>query len=386
VRPGRVRVSGGVGGRALRAAVVFAALGVWTATPVRAQVQWRDLVLTLGGSVERYSGNFSAVTVPIVDSTDHATAAVGEVGIRGTLALIERDRRRLVLSLDGGMRQAAATGFEVRDYAPREWVGSGSLQFSQALGGFGQLTARAGVRTRSIDDRPPMPLFLQPGYTTVNGGLGFILRSVDGVTIDAELQLESADYRAFALVPQLDLLDRRGAGFEVGTRWGSDPSSIRFFGGVRWSEYEHQGSFDPSDPFRRDRTVSAGLDWTHFGRVFAQFGLEGTVNRSNSKRPEYDAISMSALFTAPLPGRFTLNAYALLTDKSYVTETDFARLVPGEEADNASIAYVQLGRPVAINLDAAVRLGWTRAETDIGNAYYQRFGMSMQLNYRPNGH
>ncbi len=31
-----------------------------------------------------------------------------------------------------------------------------------------------------------------------------------------------------------------------------------------------------------------------------------------------------------------------------------------------------------------VRLGWTRAETDIGDAYYQRFGFSFFFNYRPN--
>ena len=59
-------------------------------------------------------------------------------------------------------------------------------------------------------------------------------------------------------------------------------------------------------------------------------------------------------------------------------------LVPGEEADNASIAYVQVGRPMAVNLDGAIRVGWTRAETDIGNAYYQRFGLSVRMNYRPN--
>jgi hypothetical protein len=81
----------------------------------------------------------------------------------------------------------------------------------------------------------------------------------------------------------------------------------------------------------------------------------------------------------------SLNVYALLTAKSYVHDTDFTRLVPGEEADNASLAYLQLSRPVAMNLDAAFRLGWTRAETDYGSAYYQRLGASLQFNYRPRG-
>jgi len=369
---------GGQGGKVLAglllAFVTFPSLAA-------SQVRWQDLVITLGSSAERYTGNFSAVTSPIVDSTDHATAVVGEVGLRGSIMLMERDRQSLLFSVDGGVRQSAAFGFVVRDYAPREWVGSGSLQFVQTLGAVGRLFAQAGASSRSVRDRPPMPLFLQPGYSRTSGSFGFLSRSLDGVSLDFEADVESADYHALEFIPQLDLLDRRGFGLEVRARWGDEASTVRFFGGLRWTEYENQGSFE----FRKDRTVRTGLDWTHAGRVFVQMGLEGTLNRSNSNRPEYDALSVSALVSAPLPARMTLNAYALLTGKSYVKETDLARLVPGEEADNASIAYVQVGRPLAINLDGALRLGWTRAETDIGSAYYQRFGMSLRLNYRPNG-
>ena len=156
-----------------------------------------------------------------------------------------------------------------------------------------------------------------------------------------------------------------------------------FFSGVQWKEYRHQGSFDPEDPFRRDRTVRAGLDWSYAGDVFAQLGVEGVLNRSNSNRPEYDALRISGVVNTALPGAFTLNAYALLTWKSYVHDSDFARLVPGEEADNASIAFVEVSRALEVNLDASLRLGWTRAETDIGSAYFRRYGMSFQLNYRP---
>lgn len=348
------------------------------------QVRWEDLVFTIGGSAQRYTGNFSAVTVAVVDSTDHATAAGGELGVRGRLVLLERERQRLTFDLDGGVRQAAALGFRLRDYAPREWVGSSSLEFQQTLGSWATGSARIGVNTRSVRDRPPMPLFMQPGYATMSAALGLVTRSFDGVAFDFVTDIESADYRALQFVPQLDLLDRRATGFELGARWGGEPSTIRFFGGVRWSEYEHQGSFDPDDPFRRDRTVRAGLDWTHFGDIIVEVGLEGTLNRSNSNRPEYDALSVSAALTAPLPGRLTLSVLALLTTKSYVNATDFARLVPGEEADNASIAYAELMRSIRDNLDGGFRLGWTRAETDIGNAYYQRFGFSFLLNYRPN--
>lgn len=366
-------------------AVLLLSVGAALLAPAEAgaQVRWRDLVFTVGASMEGYSGNFSAVTVPVVDSTDHATAAVGELGVRGVLALVEEDRRGLELSFDGGVRQAAAMGFTIRDYAPREWVGSATLRYDQSLGGWGRLSSRLGFRGRAVRDRPPMPLFLQPGYATASGGLGLVTRSFDGVSFDLQLEGEEANYRALEFVPELDLLDRRTLGFVAGARWGA-ASTVRFFGGVRWSEYPHQGSFDPADPFRRDRTVNMGLEWTYVGdAAFAQLGLEGTLNRSNSSRPEYDALSLQGLFNMPLPWRMSLNLRAVITAKSYVQDTEFARLVPGEEADNASIAYLQLTRPLADNLDGAVRFGWTRAETDIGSAYYRRFGASVQFNYRP---
>jgi hypothetical protein len=111
--------------------------------------------------------------------------------------------------------------------------------------------------------------------------------------------------------------------------------------------------------------------------------VEGTVNRSNSSRPEYDALRVSAVASIPVPHDLILNFYADLTDKRYVTKTDFARLVPGEEADNASVIYLELVRPIMVNLNAAVRLGWNRAETDIGGSYFERYGLTVLLRYRP---
>jgi hypothetical protein len=347
-----------------------------------AQVRFRDFVVTLGASAESYSGNFSAVTVPVVDSTEDASAAVGEVAVSGTLTLLRSQERSLEVSFDGGMRQAAAFGFEVRDYAPREFVGSVSPRFTAALGSWGSLLLRGRYRGRSLADRPPMPLFLQTGYATIQGGVGVVTRSFDGISFDAQVDVEQADYGAPELVPQLDLLDRRSAGVEVGVRWGGS-STVRVYGGARWTEYSNQGSFDPEDPFRRDHTARVGVEWTYVGDLFVQVGVDGTMNRSNSDRPEYDALSGRAVVTAPLPAGFSINAFAVLTNKSYLHQTDFARLVPGEEADNASIAYLQVGRALASNLDGAVRLGWTRAETDIGQAYYERFGISVRASYRP---
>lgn len=377
----RARVTLPVRGAATAALLTVSAL--W-ARPAEAQVLVRDLVVNVGGSLESYAGNFSAVTAPVTDPSDRASAVVGEVGARGVLGLHRSRTRSLELFLDGGMRQAAALGFQARDYAPREWAGSALGRLTQSVGSWGSLTARAGVRARSVRDRPPMPLFLQPGYVTTHGGLGLATRSLDGAAFDAEVDVERADYRASDLLPQLDLLDRTSSGVEVGVRWGSG-ATLRVYGGFRWTGYRNQGSFDPEDPYRRDHTGRIGVEWSYSGALLAQVGIDGTLNRSNSNRPEYDAVSARAFVTAPLPGELSLSLFAVLTGKSYLHPTDFARLVPGEEADNASLAYLQVGRPVASNLDAAVRLGWARAETDIGSAYYRRFGASVLLNYRPNG-
>ncbi len=369
----------GVGPRVLVLVAVLALVG---AGPASGQVTWRDLVVTAGASIEGYEGNLSAVTVPLVDSTDRAAAAVGEFGVRGGVLLLDRESSALSFDFDTGLRQFAAAGFEVRDYAPREWVGTGTLEYSRRLEGSGVLTARTRLRGRWVEDRPPMPLFIHPGYRSLSGAVTYLSRPVQGVRIDARLSAEGSDYRAPDAIPQLDLLDRRSWGGEVGAEWGRD-WSVRFYGAFRSSRYPEQGTFDPDDPFRRDRAFRAGATWTLRSSIVAQLGVEGTLNRSNSNRPEYDAVSARALLSAPLPGDFGLDLYGVLTAKSYIHETDFARLVPGEEADNASVVYVSLTRPLTSELDGAVRVGWTRAETDIGESYFRRFGATFLMHYRP---
>lgn len=355
----------------------------------RAQVRIEDLVFTGGVSAEAYDGNFSAVTVPVVDSTDHATAAVGEFGARGALTLVETMTggtwdHSLSVDFDAGFRQFAAAGFEIRDYAPREWVGRVDVSWWQRLGRAGTLTLAGTVRTRSVEDRPPMPLFLQPGYSTVRGALVFRTYEIQGVGMDVQLDVQHTDYEAVSVLSRLSLLDRRSAGLEVGAQARRESWRMRFYGGYRESEYPHQDSFDPSDPFRRDRTFHMGALWTLESAVRAELGVEGTVNRSNSNRPEYDAVSVRGSFTAALPWwEMGLNVFGLLTGKTYVHESPFVRLVPGEEANNASVAYLELNRPLAPNLTTALRFGWTRAETDVGESYYSRFGTSLLFNFRP---
>jgi hypothetical protein len=347
-----------------------------------AQVQWQDLVFTGGVSGEGYRGNLPAVTVTAVDSTEEASAAVGEFGLRGALVLLNREERTIRLQFDSGLRQFVAGGFKVRSYAPKELVGRVDLSYRQVTGSLGELWFFGGVGGRRVDDRPPMPLFIQPGYGSVDGRVRLQLYPISGVSYDAQLFAEFADYGTNSLTPQLDLLDRRVLGAEVGATWGTD-WTIRGHAGFRASRYRNQGTFDPSDPLRRDRTFTLGATWSLRSSVIAQVGVEGALNRSNSDRPEYNALSLQAVVSVPLPRNFSLNFFADLTAKQYLTETDFAQLVPGEEADNASVVYVEASRPLFMNLDGAVRFGWTRAETDIGDSYFQRFGATFLFRYRP---
>ncbi len=347
-----------------------------------AQVRWQDLVITGGLSAEVYRGNLPAVTVAAVDSTENAAAVVGEFGLHGELVFFNEQERGLDLQVDAGLRQFAAGGFKVRDYAPRELVSRADLSFRENLSSLGDLWIEGGFEGRRVEDRPPMPLFIQPGFLSFHGLVGIQFVPVRGAFIDAQLLGEWADYSAGALAPQLDLLDMKMLGLESGVTWGPE-RAIRLHTRFRISEYANQSTFDRDDPVRRDRALSLGGTWTHRSSFVAQVGLEGTLNRSNSRRPEYDAISFRAVVSAPIPRQMSLNFFADITKKSYVAKVDFARLVPGEEADNASVIYLEVTRPLYVNLDGAVRFGWTRAEADIGNSYFERFGSSFLLRYRP---
>jgi len=361
--------------------LVFVFAAVAPTTPAAAQVIWRNVSFTGGVSVEGYQGNLAAVTVPLVDSTESAAAAAGEFAGRGQLVFLEGAERGLGLTFDGGMRQFAATGFEIRDYAPREWVGTVDLRFRQNLR-WGLLQASAGTQGRSVSDRPPIPLYLQPSFAEAHGAIGLRLEPIRSVRFDAEVMGETADYSSSEFAPLLNLLDRRSVGAEVGAAWGA-AWQVRFFTGVQGTSYERQGTNDPMDPFRTDKTLRLGAEWELSRTVLAQFGVEGTFNRSNSKRPEYDAVSLRGVLAVPMFWELNANLFGVVTGKRYLADSEFARLVPGEEADNASVVYLSLLRPVAPNLDASVRLGWTRAETDLGDSYYRRYGLGVFLHYRP---
>lgn len=369
----------------MKRALLSAALLVLMAPAAgEAQVEWRNLVVTGGLSSEGYQGNLPTVTVTVRDSTEFASALIGELGVRGEVTAPLGQGGRTTLSFDGGMRQFSARGFELRDYAPREWVGTAELGYAHTLGTTGGLGARVRVRGRSVEDRPPMPLFLQPGYRSVIGGVNGEFADGAGRRWDVEVRGEWADFLAPSFAPQIRLLDRRSAGLELGVRPAWDiPGSVRLHAAGQLARFPEQNTFAPEDPHRRDRVLRGGASWTWQGDFLAQVSVEGQMNRSNSRRPEYDAGSLRGLVSASLPGGVSVTAYAALTGKRYRFPTQFARLIPGEEANSASQAYVSFTRSLARNLDGTFRLGWTRAETEIGGQYFQRFGGSFLLNYRP---
>jgi hypothetical protein len=353
-----------------------------TAEPVAGQVSIKDLVVTAGASVEGYQGNMSSITLPVVDSTDRASAAVGEFGARGRLFFLNNPERGFRIDFDGGLRQFAASGFELTDYAPREVVGRADAVYRQSLGGLGTMHAAFGFKGRNVVDRPPMPLFIHPGYGATSGAVLVHFAELRGIQFDGEVMAERADYQSHTLFPQLDLLDNRSTRLELGGTFGTD-WRVRLYGAMRFTEFRQQGTNLERDPFRRDRMVEAGAVWMYRGPVVVQVGLAGVFNRSNSARPEYDAVRFRGNLAVPLAYDFTATLYASLTGKSYKHDFEFVRLVPGEEADNGSIVYAALNRPIAPTLDAQIRFGWTRAETELGGAFYERYGLSFLINFRP---
>jgi hypothetical protein len=196
--------------------------------------------------------------------------------------------------------------------------------------------------------------------------------------------VEDARYRAPEAAPQIRLLNRKTASAEARSGLQLNPF-LRMEADIAtdWSRYPEQSTLLPSDPVREDRTYRGRVGWTYQGDVLARAGVEGRLNRSNSRRPEYSSITLDAQVTAELPAELIGTLYLVVSQKEYREAIPFARLLPGEEANAASLAYFTLTRALARNLDGSVRMGWSRAETETGGQYFQRFGVGVLLNYRP---
>ncbi len=385
--------------RSIRIATLIILMGPGWPTALSAQGRWTDIVFTGGMTGELYRGGIPSVTLPVVDSVDAASAASGEFGLRGVLNSNPNGSGGFNVRFDGGVRQFDAYGFKLRDYAPRVWSGLVNADFRRTTG-LGVFQLRGLARGRKVVDRTPIPLFLQPGYADYEGSVLFRTQAIGGAYWDVGVQGGRSDYHAQDIVPQLDLLDRNKLGVELGASqvraWNGGRLTMRFYGSFTEFRYPKQGTAYAPDPFRRDQAYQAGALWAYDGResseelespespgITAEVGIQGTMNRSNAGRTEYNAVSLNASVSTPLPADMSLNVRAVLTAKDYLTETEFARLIPGEEADNASTVYVEVSRFLSNTVSAAVRAGWTRAETDIGDAYFVRYGTTVFLRYRP---
>lgn len=367
-------------GRLLPFAAIF--LGLVTPAVADGQIRLRDLVITEGASLEGYLGNFAAITVPQIDSTEKAVAGVGEVSVRGILRLMGRENQSVDVAFDGGIRQFATGGFQLRNYAPREHSGTVETTYQHRIPS-GSLTTHAGARFRSIADRPPLPLYLSPGYDRYTAGVSYLHRGF----LDLGVEGEVADYAAPKVLPALDLLDRSSLVVNAGVSKvyrSADPDrddfwGLRLFSSYSYHSYPQQGQGST----RIDQALGAGAAFQgRWQRLSLEFTLEGTRSRSTSLRVEYNAARLSGRADWILGENTQVGLYGTLARKRFVQPGQDA-LVPGEEADNASILRAELTRHLGERVSGAFRFGWQKVETNISGAYYTRFGGSFFLRVRP---
>ena len=364
-------------------------LGTGTAS---GQVRLENVSITMGVGGEMYGsdGNFLSIAVPQVDSTDSALGASGDMGAAGTLIFMADNGRSLITEFDFGMRQFWTGGFQARNYAPRELSGRVRANYSQHFGG-GTLAVIPSLDSRRIADRPPLPLYLAPGYSAGAVVANYSRAVATDLAFYGQLTGETKDYTAD--LPALDDLDRRSAGLEAGVQMFfrgrpetrdpeiRDQSTLRFFGTYLHHSYPKQGE----GLLRRDNAARIGGEFTLDRRDTQGFQLalraHGTRSRSNSRRVDYNAGRIEVEGSVELGEDTQLDLQGLWAVKRYINQQDF--LIPGEEADNATIVFAQVTRFLRDGVRAGIGGGWRRAETNFSGAYYQRFSMSFSLTVSP---
>lgn len=341
--------------------------------------------LTGRAALEQYGGDFSAVTVPHVDSTEQVVAGASEWLFQFGRGFAH-STRRLDFIVGGALRQFTTAGFRQRNYAPREHNFSLRSEYTELLPA-GTFSFAAEVDTRGVADLPPMPLYLSPGYGAYSLDLG-LARPISGnMNVDARLRFEEKDYAGPSVLPTLDYLDRRAFELQAGgTRLFRGPpgtedySTLRLFTAYLHHRYALQGH-------RRDHAFQVGGRW-YLDRFESRgFRFEaiasGVLNRSNSRRVEYDAIRLEATAQQKLGESYLVQLKGIWSAKSYVRPQEF--LVPGEEADNAAIFDGEVTRVLGAGVSASLGGSWTRAETNISGDYYRRvrlyFGLLKNLSF-----
>lgn len=358
---------------------------------LRGQSWVRDFVITAGLTGEAWWGDFSAITVPQFDSTESAKAGVGEWSATGVFTLLNVPGHRLETTLDAGIRQSAAAGFRLRNYAPREQSGRLTINYGLNLGG-GRLTTEATARSRRITDHPPMPLYKYPGYDIYNVQAEYA-KGVRGFNVDVKMAGEQADYKPPPQLDHLDHLDRNSMIVEVGGNrifyLAKDPEdyeeegpywAIRTFSAYGYHSYPRQGG----EVQRVDHAMRLGLTFAlQTNRLDITATMAGTRSRSTSPRVEYNHGRLHVQATW-LWDATDLSLVGTLARKRYIQPTQDA-LVAGEEADNASVLYAEVTRYLGPRVDGAFRIGWRKVETNYTGAFYTRFGGGFSLRVRPWG-
>ena len=386
-RHAAARTAAAAAARALAAACVAGGLLAGHAQAASAQIRLENLSLSMGLATEAYAGNFSAITVPQIDSTESALAGAGDMGARGTLILLAQDNRSLGIDFDAGLRQFYTTGFQLRNYAPREISANAEATFYQQVGS-GRVTAGANFASRHIADRPPMPLYLPPGYNSGAAHAEYVRDIGPSLSAYGRIAGQVRDFAAPSVLPALDLLDRRSGTITAGVTRSFpgrpntlDRSTLTLFGAYQRHSYPKQGL----GLLRTDNGLQLGTQWMvdrleTRGFLFS-VQIHGTRSRSNSSRVEYNAGRIEADAVVDLGDATQLDLYGLWGAKRYINPQD--ALVPGEEADNAASVSAEVARFLGSGVRAGIGGGWTRAETNISGAYYQRFSLSFSLTVNP---
>ena len=160
-----------------------------------------------------------------------------------------------------------------------------------------------------------------------------------------------------------------------------DHSALRFFGTYLHHSYPKQGL----GLLRRDNAERIGGEFTLDRRDTRGFEFvlraQGMRSRSNSRRVDYNAGRIEARGSLELGDNTQLDLQGLWAVKRYINQQDF--LIPGEEADNATIVFAQVTRFLDNGVRAGIGGGWRRAETNFSGAYYQRFSVSFSLTVSP---
>lgn len=350
----------------------------------------RDFVISGGATGEAWNGDFTAITVPQIDSTERAVAWVGEWSASGEFILLQRAHGLLEATFDAGFRQFATAGYQLRNYAPREHSGLLKTTYRHALGGgrLGSVFTEARARVLGITDRPPMPIYLSPGYEAyrLTAGYGKSVRDLD---MDLAVSGERADFAAPALLRNLDLLDRTSLIVEAGggkrnyrsSNSDVDYSGFRFFSAYRYHSYPKQGY----GVLRADHAVGlGGIYELSSERIYFKTTLDGTRSRSSSRRVEYNAARLEMEVQWGFSETMGLTVSGKLARKRYIDPGQHA-LVPGEEADNETNLYAEITRQLGLGVNGAFRLGWQKVETNFSGASYTRFGGGFFLRARPGG-